>query len=170
MARRRLSGRVRYTRLDWFTNDDMWDPTEFRLPQNSSVAMWNIGPDEEEKSWTVKRIMGTIRVVSEFQGTATFYWWIVKGIIDGSDTFVTRMENPADSQDAEDSFLTWRNFLVPPNDFSPTSTDVPYWNVCDLKVQRRLTYPEQLALMVFSNASSETIAVTNFFRVLIARP
>jgi len=170
MARRRLKGRPRYTRLDWVVTEDMWDETGFDLPMNSSVLLWNIGPSADEKFWTVKRIKGMMRFSSSSQGTTNMYWWVVKGILDSGGVFATRFDTPFDSAQAEDSFLDWRHFLLPANDITPTTVDVPFYTHADISTQRTLKYPEQIGLLVWSTAASEAVRVVNFHRALVARP
>lgn len=147
----------------------MWSPTAFVLSQNVPVVLWHTGPSSDEKYWTLKRIHGLLAWESFAQAATTIcYWWIVKGQLDSSGNFFARMEDPFVSAQAEDSFLDWRRFFLPANDLSPTTVDVPFYTHADVKTQRRLIYPERIALMAMS--TQDNVEATSFFRCLFAKP
>lgn len=178
MARRRLSGRPRYSRLDWYTNPQMWRAGPLTVAAGVTTALWTLGPTADEEYMTVKRLRGQLSF-QLFNDNATAYelaWWIVPTMVDGGDAIVARMDDPTDAALAEDNYLDFRwiqgrleagavvNF-VPQDDFSH-----PWWTTIDVKSQRRLRYPQRLTCFVQGVGFSDgELFVWSHTRALLAR-
>lgn len=177
--RRRLTGKPRYSHLDWYTNSQMWRFVDLNPIPGVTSALWTFGPTADEEYMTVKRIRGQIFFRAFNATNASAYeldWWVVPTIIDGTGAIVARMDDPTDSALAEDNYLDYRHIqgrleagavvnYVPQDDFSH-----PWWTNVDIKAQRRLKYPQRLTMFVWGIGWTDgDLTLGSRCRALIAR-
>jgi len=151
---------------------DFAGPVAAGVPQ----IIWNFGPDENDKFWTLKRIRGQLAFQLLDAGNTEYElsWWVVRGQTDGGGAIISRMDTSDDAALAEDSYLEYKAVwgavtaatteFIPDDDFSH-----PWWTNVDIKVNRRLQYPERIICYCQTFGADDTFYMSRC-RALVARP